>query len=112
MGTLLSLLSWGTLAGLAAAVLRIVASALEIVSPVLKGLLELLIEYLKWLWSGFLDVIDDIKTVVFVLSLCLGIYVWTHWHKTPSHRAADTEITKLVKQVKSLKTQVARCRKR
>jgi hypothetical protein len=104
---LLSLFSWGALAGLVTALLRILASLLEIVSPVLKGLLELLIEYLKWMWSGLIDVVDDIKTVAFVLSLCLGIYVYGHWTKAPAHKAADREIVKLVNQIKAQKQLIA-----
>ena len=78
----LGLLGIGGLGALGAAawffglssVLKILATAFDIVSPILKGIVEALVEYVKILWAGFKDVVDSWMTMVFVLSLAVGVW--------------------------------------
>ena len=56
-------------------VLRIIAVAFDIISPVAKGFFEFLVEWIKILWEGFKDVLDTWQTMVLVLTLMGGLWV-------------------------------------
>jgi hypothetical protein len=64
------------LTGILSSLLKIAASLLEAITPVIKGALELVVEFLKWMWHGFIDVIDDIRTVAFVAVVVMGSIVY------------------------------------
>jgi nitrate/nitrite transporter NarK len=60
---------------------------LDIISPVLKGLLEGSVEAWKIEWEGFKDVVDSWQTVVFVATLCTVAYLYGQNVATPVAKA-------------------------
>ena len=87
-------------------VLKMIATAFEVISPVLKGIVEALVWYTKKLWEGFMDVIDNIATVMFVITIALV----AHWNANKVATAKleakhKYEIRKLEQKYKSQKPQ-------
>lgn len=56
------------------AILRIVASVSEVIAPLLRGLMEAIVEWTKIMWEGFKDILDSWKTVLTVLTLLAVAY--------------------------------------
>lgn len=71
------IISGGTVTWIALAVFA--PRILDIVSPILKGLAEFVVEFVKRLWDGFLDIIDNINAIIFVIVSCL---IWS-WYTHP-----------------------------
>lgn len=44
---------------------------LTLLTPILKAVIEGIIELLKRLWDGFLDIVDNINAIIFVVVACL-----------------------------------------
>lgn len=57
-------------------VIRILATALEIVSPVLKGILELAVDWVKILWDGTKTILASWKAIAVVATLMGGAYLY------------------------------------
>ena len=57
-------------------VLRIIASLFEAAVPVIKAALEAFIQFLKWMWVGLMDVLDDFRTIVFVVVVCGAAFLY------------------------------------
>ena len=66
------------LAILAPSVLQVAAAWLTALSPVIKGIAEALVEFGRTLWAGLQDVIDNGKTIVFVVTLAVLAFAWGH----------------------------------
>ncbi len=60
----------------APSVLQVAASWLSSMAPLFKGAAEGIVEFSKSLWSGFLDVTDNGKTILFVALVGLGCFLW------------------------------------
>lgn len=87
--------------GLLGPVARIVASVVEIATPILRAGVEFIIEYIRWLWNGFVDVIDNYMTIVFVATLMVITYfVALEPKKTFDLRQCKGQVIKLEKQLK------------
>jgi phage-related protein len=70
------LLSFFTLPAIVSQVLRIIASVFEAMVPMLKFVFEILVAWIKALWVGLVDVLDDFRTIIFVLTLAAGAFLW------------------------------------
>lgn len=57
------------LSGVASSIAKVLASLIEVVSPLLKGLSEFVVWLVKTLWEGFKDIVDNIATIITVLVL-------------------------------------------
>lgn len=106
------------LTGILGTLLKIAASLLEAITPVIKGALELFVEFIKWMWHGFIDVIDDIRTVAFVAVVVMGSIVYGSLNpvvkKIPfiGQNQCEKHIALLKKQYDQCKTQLQRSSKR
>ena len=72
------IISGGTITWIALAIFA--PHVLTVVTPILKAMVEGTIELIKRLWDGFLDVVDNINTVIFVVAACLA---WAWYSKEP-----------------------------
>ena len=61
---------------LAPSVLQVAGSWLTALSPLIKGVAEGLVVVAKHLWSGVLDVVDNFGTVLLVVVIGVGCYLW------------------------------------
>lgn len=79
MALILSLLQWIPGLSLIPVITKAISSFLEIATPILKAIAEAFVYYLKALWDGFRDMIDNVNSIIFVLTVCLlaGLYVHT-----------------------------------
>lgn len=50
---------------------------LTLLTPILKAVIEGVIELLKRLWDGLLDIVDNINAIIFLIAACLtwGWYI-------------------------------------
>lgn len=103
------LLGGGALTGVAfwalggPAVLRIIASLLDIISPLLHGLGWFLVEFLKVLWKGFKDIVDDWVTIVTVATAAFFLYTGLEAKHTIESLNTKTEIAQLKSDLKKCK---------
>jgi len=72
------------LAVLAPSVLQIAANWLSALSPILRGVASGIVEFVKALWSGFLDMTDNGRSLLFVGAVALAAYLWGYTHGTGS----------------------------
>lgn len=72
------IITGGTLTWIALAIFA--PHVLSILTPILKAVVEGIIELIKRLWDGFLDVVDNINTIIFVIAACLA---WAWYSKEP-----------------------------
>lgn len=87
-------------AGMLASIGKIAATIVESAGPILKAASEFLVWFVKAMWEGLKDVVDNIYTMLFVLVLCAGVFFYT------DKRADDechVKVTKLEAQVKALR---------
>jgi len=68
------------LAVLAPSVLQIAANWLSALSPILRGVASGIVEFVKALWSGFLDMTDNGRSLLFVGAVALAAYLWGYTH--------------------------------
>ena len=93
------LLSFMGIGGILGSVFKILASLVEVISPLIKGFFEFVVWYFKQLWEGFKDVIDNISTIIFVATV-FGLGLFT------SHQFIDKpRLDKCYHQVDVLKKQ-------
>ena len=71
------------LAVLAPSVLQIMGNWLSALSPLLRGAAEGLVELAKALWSGFTDMTDNGRSLLFVGAVALAAYLWGYSHGIP-----------------------------
>jgi len=99
--TLLSFLPWVGGAGMAGyaalafffpSFLPVIAEYLKALSPLVRGTSEGIVEYVKALWDGFLDMADNAKSVVFMLSVATISAVGGYQFATHKHNALMTEL--------------------
>lgn len=89
-------LIWVVLAIIAPSVLTAASSWLVALSPLVKGMADALVALGHRLWEGFLDVIDNVNTVIFVVLVAL----LTAWYLNDNAKCTDkceTCITELRK---------------
>lgn len=75
----------------------ILSTAMTVMTPILKGIAELLVWFVKTVWEGFIDIIDNIATIVTVLSLVAGFSLYYKYYG-PERQACEVELQKVVKQ--------------
>lgn len=81
-------ISWGALAIFAPQVLLVV-------TPVLKGVIDGTVEYLRTLWNGAMDMLDNSASIVFVATI--GTLMYTYGYLGCSCKTTVKEPTKLEK---------------
>ena len=69
------LIGYVALALLAPSVVQVAAAWLVNLAPLVKGLSEAVVEIIRRLWDGFLDVVDNINTVMLLAVVLVGGYV-------------------------------------
>jgi len=74
-------ISWVLLALFAPSALQVASSWLVALSPIVKGLAEALVTFVKLLWEGVKDVMDNLSTVVLVLTLITCTYIYGQVNK-------------------------------
>lgn len=76
--TLLSMLPWVGGAGIAGyaalwfffpSVIPVIAEYLKALAPLVRGVASGLVEFVSALWAGFLDMLDNAKSVLFVVTV-------------------------------------------
>lgn len=87
----------------------ILTAATAALGPLLKGFSELLVWFIKTVWEGFVDIIDNVATIVTVISLVAGFSLYYKYYG-PERTACEQEIVKLVEQNKQLKAKLSRGR--
>jgi hypothetical protein len=95
--------SWLLLPAFVGSILKILATAFEIVSPLLKGIFEALVEYFKILWEGLKDILDSWKTIVTVISMLLALFVYDRTASIVREHQVQKQIESLKKQIPSRK---------
>lgn len=73
-------------------------TAFAVATPVLVFLVEVLVGLLKRCWEGFLDVVDNISTVIFVLVLMAGTAVVVKYDSYQDCKDEKAAITKSLKK--------------
>ncbi len=91
-----------------AAVLSVVASVVEVLAPLVRAFVEAMIEWVKIMWNGFVDVIDNWKTIAFVLSLCAAVWAYT---KVDTKMDMGDRIEQCQAQVTKLNTKLKQCKR-
>ena len=79
---------------------KALAAIVENAAPIARQLLEGTIWFLKRMWEGLCDVADNIYTVMFVLVVCVGVFLYA------DKKADDScyvQVKKLERQVESLR---------
>lgn len=71
---------WVALAIFAPSVLNVASSWLVAMSPLVQGVSEGLVNLGKRLWDGFLDVVDNINTIIFVALVALSAGLYVHFY--------------------------------
>lgn len=75
------IISWVLLALFAPSALQVLSSWLVALSPLVKGLAEALVMFVKMLWEGIKDVTDSLATIVLVLTLVVCTYLYAQINK-------------------------------
>lgn len=68
-----------------ASVLRIVASVIEVLSPIVKSLIE-------YFLLGLRDILDSLPTIVTVAALMYGVHIWDKIKTVPEHNKMVTRL--------------------
>lgn len=58
-------------------IVTLAASILNVAAPFIKVALEGCVSYFKIVWEGFKDIVDNIATIVTVLSIVAATYFYT-----------------------------------
>ena len=73
--------------------------------PLLKGFTELLVWFVKTVWEGLMDILDNLATIITVLALVAGFSVYyKYWG--PERQACEQEIVLMKKQIDGLKAKL------
>lgn len=75
---------------------KMLVSVFENVMPFIGQVLGGLSWFAKTMWEGFKDVVDDARTIVFVLVVVVGASFYTH---VTQDRACNYEITEIKKKL-------------
>ncbi len=87
----------------------IVGASMAFLGPILKGVAEFLVWFVKTIWEGFIDIIDNVATIVTVLTLVFGFSFYYKYYG-PERTACEHEIVLMKKQIEELKAKVKRGR--
>jgi hypothetical protein len=98
--TILTILG-GFLSGLIPAFLK---TAFAAATPLLVFLVEVLVGLLKRCWEGFLDVVDNISTVIFVLCLMAGTAAFVKYDSYQDCKEDKAALTKTLTKKKPATT--------
>jgi hypothetical protein len=82
----------------------ILSAAIAVVTPWLQLLSDILVGLLRRCWEGFLDVVDNISTIIFVLCLMFGTAVAVKYDAYQDCKADKAEITKQLTKKKPATT--------
>ena len=75
-----SLVVLGALAIFLPSALTVISAWLVALTPLVKGAAEATVEFVKRLWDGLLDVVDNVSTILFVVVVCVVAYAWGNAH--------------------------------
>jgi hypothetical protein len=87
-------------AGLLPSLGKIVATIVESAGPIMKGASEFIVWFLKAMWEGIKDVTDNIYTMLFVATICAGVFFYADKR---SDDECSVQVTKLEQQIKALR---------
>lgn len=83
----MSILSWlpwmvsgGTITWILLAIFA--PSVLQIVTPILRAIIDGLIEYVRILWNGFTRVLDSSNSIIFFVSACVACFIYGQSYET------------------------------
>ena len=91
--------SWLVLPALLGSLLKILATAFDIISPLLKGIFEALVEYAKILWEGLKDILDNWKTIATVVTMLVALFAYDKTSTLVQQHDCNKTITQLKKQL-------------
>lgn len=93
---------------LAPGVLTVAAQWLAALSPLLKGAAEGIVAFIKALWVGMQDMLDNAKSIIFVVTLCACsfIYGWSYSKVRIDCTTTKTEIPLPVKKPTGIQDQI------
>jgi hypothetical protein len=92
--------------------LRIVATAFDVVSPVLKGILELLVDWVKILWDGTKTILASWKAIAVVATLMGGAYLYDKADDVRKNYTHNQEIKQCKAENQKLKAYDFKTKKR
>lgn len=83
----------------------VLGASMAFLGPILKGVAEFLVWFVKTVWEGFIDIVDNVATIVTVVALVAGFSVYyKYWG--PERTACENEIVLMKKQIEQLKAKV------
>ena len=83
----------------------ILSAVTAFLGPILKGVAEFLVWLVKTMWEGFVDIIDNVATIVTVFVLVTGFSVYYKYY-SPERTACEKEIVLMKKQIDGLKAKL------
>lgn len=81
------------------AILRIIASITEVAAPLLRGMMEAVVEWVKIMWEGLKDILDSWKTVATVLTLVAIAYATAKIPAKLDEQSCAAQIEALKKRI-------------
>ncbi len=87
-----SILSIVALAFLAPTVLTVAASWLTALSPLIQGAARGVVAFVRVLWYGLLDMLDNGKSIIFVLTIAALAFAGGKWNGTTTVTVANPEV--------------------
>jgi hypothetical protein len=103
----LGMVGLGAIAVFAPAVLGVAG---ELLKPIATAVGKVMGDLLTMLWDGMKNALDTLSAMLFVVVLVAGTYGYTN-HFGPKRVAAETEVSKLVKQINGQKAKIDELRK-
>lgn len=99
--------TWVALAIFAPGILNVVSAWLVAMAPLLQGISEGIVALAKRVWDGFLDVIDNVNTIIFVTLVVLAAvgYVYVATPKQMDFKSCVAELRKEYRFVPKTKTE-------
>ena len=81
-------------------VMRIIATAFDVISPLLKAILEALIEYTKVLYKGLKVVLNSWSAMLLVVTLVMGSWAYGRIPAKVETKKCEKEKTAIVKNLR------------
>lgn len=72
----------------------LLASWLQALTPIIRWIADLFVDWMQAIWFGFLDMVDNIKSIIFMLTVAgLTFYMTVHYYNPAPTRTASCEAT-------------------
>lgn len=107
-----SFLSGLGLMGLLTQLVKIIATAFEVISPLLKLVLELIVDWVKILWDGTKTILSSWKAIAVVATLMGGAYLYDKADDVRKNYVHNKEIKQCKDENQKLKTYDFKTKKR